>query len=284
MRVLLLMAAVVFVVGCKSNPYEDKPKVEPQILQVPTPGPTAQPTPGPTAAPTPTPKPTPTPTPVPVYSLEAPGVMKFRAGVNGSYVVRGIVPPPGTPQITFANLPAGMTYSSSQEKVSWTPANEDVGRTFVFEVRLKSSADVAQALTKEVVAVVESNVTPMVSLQSVKKQESESQTAVQLQFTAVSEQMPNWMVKGATPGEVQFITVKYAPKSFAGMLGNLLSMTWRVDLTQWTSNTKAIHIVACNPNGQDCTEQEIRLIYDSVKGLHLVHPDTSDLVEIGGKQ
>ncbi|MEQ1877914.1 MAG: hypothetical protein ABL958_14830, partial [Bdellovibrionia bacterium] len=87
MKKLLLAGLLITVVaGCKSNPYEDKPKVEPIKKVVPTP--TPSPTPDPTATPQPTatPAPTPTPTPTPVYSLEAPGVMRFKEGQRTSYI------------------------------------------------------------------------------------------------------------------------------------------------------------------------------------------------------
>ncbi len=279
MKRILLAGLLIAVCACKSNPYEDKPKLAPPVKKAePTPVPTAEPTPVPTAqpTPTPTPRPTPTPTPSPVFSLEAPGVMRFRAGVQASYIVRGTVPAPGVAQITIVGMPSGMRYVAADEKVYWTPPAGSDGATYVMEVRLKSSTDANSALVKESVAVVESALAPSINLASVKG----SDQNVQLQFTAQAGETPNWMIQGASPGEVQFFTMKFTPQSGA-QFGNLLSMSWNIDHTQWADQTRSIRIMACTEDGMACNAQELKLNYDPYKGMSLIHPETAIPVGIG---
>jgi hypothetical protein len=280
MKRIILLVLVVGIAGCKSNPYEGKPNVAPQVVQaVPTPTPVPTATPEPTATPTPTatPVPTPTPTPKPVFSLEAPGVMRFKAGIQSSYIVRGSVPAPGVAQITFTGLPAGMTYNRGEEKLYWNPAESEVGKTFVIEVRLKSSIDANTALVKESVAVVESAFAPAIALAQAKGDDS----AVQMQFTALGQDTPNWTIQGAKPGEVQFVTVKFKPSPSEEIFGSLLSLNWNIDFRYWTESSRALRLIACNADGTACSGQEIKLNYDPYKGMTLIHPETAIPVGIG---
>jgi len=126
---IALSALLLFgVAACKSNPYDGKPAVTTTVQSSPTPSPTPKPTPAPTPAPS--------PTPLPTFSLDAPDVMKFVVGTKGEYIVRGSVPAPGQPQISFApTLPGSATYNTTSQKVSWTPTAGDIG-TKVVQIRL----------------------------------------------------------------------------------------------------------------------------------------------------
>lgn len=164
MKKLLLLGCLAFV-GCQSDPYAGKPKLQPKAEPTPVeaqkPVAPATPTPEPTITPTPTPAPT--PTPKPQFGLDVPDLMNFEEGSESSYFARGIVPAPGVANLKFENLPTGMVYKVAEQSLVWNPsytAADDpadpsaTARLYKIRAILTSSIDITFQAERDVLVIV----------------------------------------------------------------------------------------------------------------------------------
>ncbi len=99
----ILSAALMlgWILGCQNNPYEDKPHVLPPGEKPP-------------------PQQEFKPQPIATYNLLVQDVMKFEEGVASTYQIVATVPAPGSPNLHWDNLPAGMVFDPNTSQISWT--------------------------------------------------------------------------------------------------------------------------------------------------------------------
>jgi hypothetical protein len=247
-------------VACKSNPYEGKPAVappqKPQASPTPTPVPTATPTPAPTVP----------PTPKPIFSLDAPDIMTFTAGKTDEYIIRGTVPAPGTPQITFKDLPPGPVYNTADGKFSWKPGALDV-KTFTIQIRLKSSADPVSVHTKDVVVIVSKAAVNPTSIVTKLVDPSGDALVFELRASDMAlGQFPEWEVIG--DGAI------YSISKVTNLLNqSVLLIIWRPE-----SAAAVLKLQACS--ALSCARREIQMA-DKVT---LKDPDTGAVLNLGGER
>lgn len=138
-----ILALFVILVACQQNPYNGKKAVE-----------------------VPRPVEPPKPKPLGAYSMDVPELVQVDEGTLTEFYVRGTVPVPGSPVVTFTNLPAGMNYDSATQKMSWTPSYQDADnpqnltddvRLYQVRVDLFSSEDKHIALTRFITVAVKDN-------------------------------------------------------------------------------------------------------------------------------
>ncbi len=139
MRWLILLFVLV---GCQQNPYEGRAGV-----QAPPPKRPEQKKLEPKGA----------------FALEVPSLMAFTEGVRTEVEIKGAVPAGGEARFVMNGLPPGMVFDANTRKLTWTPdfqaANDPndptvATRLYTIEVRLSSSVDPIQSLTKTAILQV----------------------------------------------------------------------------------------------------------------------------------